>query len=75
MSNIKLKLAGSDNKEHNVDYFDIISCEKNGANSLLLIKDGRDQTEKLSIAMPVDALRSRINDMERYVKKLKDITF
>jgi hypothetical protein len=75
MSNITLKLAGSDNKEHNVDYFDIISCEKNGANSFLLIKDGREQTEKLSIAMPVDALRSRINDMERYVKKLKDITF
>lgn len=75
MSNIKLKLAGSDNKEHNVDYFDIISCEKNGAHSLLLIKDGRDQTEKLSIAMPIDALLSRINDMDRYVKKLKDITF
>jgi hypothetical protein len=75
MSNIKLKLAGSDNKEHDVDYFNIISCEKSGANALLVVKDGRDQTEKLSIAMPVDKLRSRINDVESYIKKLKEITY
>ncbi|HEY4325718.1 MAG TPA: hypothetical protein VGN20_17110 [Mucilaginibacter sp.] len=75
MSNITLKLAGADNKDYDIDYFNIISCEKSGAHTLLLVKGGRDQTEKLSIAMPVDKLRSRINDMESYIKKLKEITY
>jgi len=76
MSNLKIKLAGLDDKEHDVDYFNIVSYDREGDHTLLLVKNGDSaETERLPVAMSPDMFRLRMGDVEKYVNTLKEITF
>jgi hypothetical protein len=71
-----LKLAGLDDKEWDINYFDIVKYEQSGDHTLLTVNDKLNtQTYRLLVAVSIDGFLFIYNDAKHHVEYLQTITF